>query len=125
MITEQTLLESGYRKHRYQEGMCGDAVYEKIAYGQRADRDDLHVRMDKLYSVHAFLWRMPDGGGGVIRRVEFEARLYLPEGNKLVGSTGFTLKVHAADVATIPEIEAFYARAFGVLDCVPDLHNND
>lgn len=113
-IDELMLLTAGYKKYKYPEDMCGDAAYQKCFKGTRGE---------KLYFVQAKLWKMPDGRGGIIKRVEFDARLYLPEGNTLVGSTGFTLQVHADDAATIQAVEAFYAKAFSALDCVPDLHN--
>jgi len=113
-ISKEDFLDAGYKKHRHYEEYCGNKLYQKCF----KDEDG-----NKLYYVECYLWVFPEMPTGVLRRVEFKSRLYLPENNTLVGTTGFTLQVHADDNCTVEQAEAFYAKAYKVLGCVPDLHS--
>jgi hypothetical protein len=113
-ISADDLLDAGYKQHSHYEEFCDNKLYQKCF------KD---VKGNKLYYVECYLWRFPQMPSGTVNKVEFKSRLYLPEHNTLVGTTGFTLQVHAEDKCTVEQAEAFYAQAYKVLGCVPDLHN--
>jgi len=117
MIIKEDLIAAGYKPFPSSKTVCDNTGYQKAFRG--ADGKN-------LYFVEVYLWyfakHFPDRGGPEIS-LSCEARLYLPEGNPLVGSSGFTVTLHLDSTATIPAIETFYANAFAALDCVPDLHN--
>jgi len=110
MITRESLLTAGYREHPHNESLCGNVMYQRRVRAKEGET---------LYFVQVYLWALP----GRAISADVETRMYLPEGNQLVGSTGFTLDVHADQAATIEMAEAFLARAYTALGCVPDLHN--
>lgn len=115
MITVQALEAAGYRKHRHYEEHCGYALWQKLVNTAEGIR---------LYGIEAYFWEFPPSmGGPSFKRVEMESRLYLPEGNALVGSTGFMLQVHCSDEATVEAVEAFIATAHKTLGCGLDPHN--
>jgi len=120
MITAKDLLEAGYKAFKHNEEFCDNVGYQKVV----RSLSDPRV---KLYFLNAYIWRFPDSHPlqHSEEKLEFESRLYLPEYNILVGSTGFTVKVHCSSKATISGVEDFYARIYRNMECAPDLHNND
>ena len=118
-ILKEALIVAGYKPFRHHEVVCDNTGYQKVFRGAAGE---------KLYFVNVYLWyfakHFPGRGGSEVS-VSCEAKLYLPEGNPLVSSAGFELSMGLDDRATIYAMEAFYAKAFAALDCVPDLHNND
>lgn len=114
MITEEDLKTAGYKKYKIDDSYCDNTLWQKTIRSGNIKNYFLNVK------IYSFPINDRD-----YRGVEFESRLYLEEGNTLVGDTGFTLKVHSTEHTTVAEAEAFYAKAYSVLNCVPDLHNND
>lgn len=127
MITIEQLQAAGYKVFPHHEDVCDRKGYQKLVRGHQLGLD----KPQMLYAINVFFWYFAkhfashQNAKDMKDSVSCEARLYLPEGNTLVGTAGFTLQLHLDEHATIEAIEAFYARAFAALDCVPDLHNND
>lgn len=118
MIAKEDLIAAGYKPFASDKTICDNTGYQKAFRG--ADGNN-------LYFVEVYIWyfakHFPYRGSPEII-LSCEACLYLPEGNPLVGSSGFTVTLRLGSTSTIPAIEAFYANVFAALDCVPDLHND-
>lgn len=119
MITIENLIAAGYKPFKHHEVVCDELGYQKVFRGAAGE---------KLYFVQMYFWYFSKHFpryASTDNRLSCEARLYLPENNPLGGSPGFDLKMSLSNDASIAAVEAFYAKVFNVLDCVPDLHNND
>lgn len=115
MITPDNLIASGYRSFKHHEKVCDETGFGKTFRNSSGKN---------LYQIIVLLWYFEKhypGKNAPEVQASCEVRFYLPEGNQLVGSTGFTLTLHLDERATIQAIESFYSRAFAALDCVPDL----
>lgn len=113
MITKTQLIAAQYREHFHNEPFTSNKMYQKCVRG--ADRNI------RCYYINVYIWCWPTGDTSV----SCGARLYLPEGNALVGSTGFDVNLSVTPDTTIECIEDFFGNTYVQLNCVPDLHNQD
>lgn len=122
MITAADLIAAGYRAYAIDNRVADDTAYFKWFC-----RDDGSPPFTRLYTIQVTFWYFDKHFGArasnLGTRVGSKAHLYYAAENTLVGETGFTLEASLADTATVAELEAFYARAYYGLGCVPDLHN--
>lgn len=119
VITAEILLASGYRAHAHHDVATDYLLYQKTFRSGRT----------QLYSITITLWDLSkqfdhadsETSSGQTAEVLF----YLGGDDPLVGPKGFSMELHLEETATVEQIEAFFAKAYAGLGCVPDLHNND
>lgn len=116
-ITPDILLDHGYKKHRHDEVCCDNALYQRVVQGPGGE---------KLYYINFYFWDFSRKFSVPKRTsIEVNARLYLKEGDTLVGGGGFDLNLHLEPTATLDQVEMMYARAYESLGCAPDWYSQN
>lgn len=101
------MLKRGYRAHTVPETKLASEFYQRIVKKNNSKLFFLNIyKYDPVY-------RIPSVG------VMVEARFYL---KKSRNQTGFDVTFHV-EHESLNTIEAFFMKAYRVLYCQPDLHN--